>query len=173
MALIYCRECGNQISDQALNCPKCGAPQPKQNKKRNNNGLIIFLIILVLIGFGYFYFLNNNPENTSEDRQERIDAADRLLSKNCVVLTNMSTEYIKNDIAASILNALGDSKCDCIKKKLREKLADKYTLSDLQDFDKKPIHQVLEIKQLVEENNEELKECFPLLNQVKEAVLKK
>ena len=24
MALIYCRECGKQISDQALACPHCG-----------------------------------------------------------------------------------------------------------------------------------------------------
>lgn len=27
MALVYCRECGKQISDQALSCPACGAPQ--------------------------------------------------------------------------------------------------------------------------------------------------
>lgn len=28
MALINCRECGNQMSDKAQNCPKCGAPNP-------------------------------------------------------------------------------------------------------------------------------------------------
>lgn len=27
MAMIYCRECGKQISDQAPACPNCGAPQ--------------------------------------------------------------------------------------------------------------------------------------------------
>lgn len=26
MALIYCKECGRQISDQALSCPFCGCP---------------------------------------------------------------------------------------------------------------------------------------------------
>lgn len=26
MALFYCSECGNRISDKAYNCPKCGAP---------------------------------------------------------------------------------------------------------------------------------------------------
>ena len=28
MALISCSECGNQISDKALACPRCGAPNP-------------------------------------------------------------------------------------------------------------------------------------------------
>ncbi len=27
MALVYCRECGKQVSDQAPTCPNCGAPQ--------------------------------------------------------------------------------------------------------------------------------------------------
>ncbi|MEW8328174.1 MAG: zinc ribbon domain-containing protein [Candidatus Thiodiazotropha sp.] len=29
MALIDCKECGNQISDTAASCPKCGAAVPK------------------------------------------------------------------------------------------------------------------------------------------------
>lgn len=29
MALIQCRECGREISDQAATCPGCGAPPPK------------------------------------------------------------------------------------------------------------------------------------------------
>ena len=28
MSLITCSECGNQMSDKAQNCPKCGAPNP-------------------------------------------------------------------------------------------------------------------------------------------------
>lgn len=26
MALIKCNECGNEVSDKAMSCPKCGAP---------------------------------------------------------------------------------------------------------------------------------------------------
>ena len=26
MALITCKECNNQVSDQAISCPRCGAP---------------------------------------------------------------------------------------------------------------------------------------------------
>ena len=127
--------------------------------------------MLALLFCGYLYIDSDNTDSgsVSDNRQERIDLADRLLSKDCSMITNMSTEYIKNDVAASILNALGDSKCNCIREKLREKLADKYTLPDLQDFDEKPIHLATEIKKLIEENNEELKECFPLINQLKDA----
>ncbi|WP_027358089.1 zinc-ribbon domain-containing protein [Desulforegula conservatrix] len=27
-----CRECGNEISEQAVSCPKCGAPYPSKSK---------------------------------------------------------------------------------------------------------------------------------------------
>lgn len=47
MSLIACRECGNQISDQAKSCPHCGCPvppqqphipnQPQQVRSNNNN----------------------------------------------------------------------------------------------------------------------------------------
>lgn len=30
MALIKCKECGNEISSKASSCPKCGAPAPKK-----------------------------------------------------------------------------------------------------------------------------------------------
>lgn len=36
MALIKCEECGNQISDKAQACPKCGAPNTSQQKTRTN-----------------------------------------------------------------------------------------------------------------------------------------
>jgi len=28
MALMYCRECGNQVSSEAPSCPHCGVPRP-------------------------------------------------------------------------------------------------------------------------------------------------
>lgn len=29
MALLKCKECGNEVADSAKACPKCGAPVPK------------------------------------------------------------------------------------------------------------------------------------------------
>ncbi len=52
MALVFCRECGKQISDLAASCPHCGAPQKTEPPKieREVSGLWTFL-------FGGFYFL--------------------------------------------------------------------------------------------------------------------
>lgn len=54
MALIKCSECGNEISDKADTCPKCGI-NLKQRKK-SKNGIIknfgdirLFIILLVLM----------------------------------------------------------------------------------------------------------------------------
>jgi hypothetical protein len=32
MALTSCRECGSQVSDEAVNCPHCGAPYPSRHE---------------------------------------------------------------------------------------------------------------------------------------------
>lgn len=175
MALIYCRECGEQISEQAQSCPKCGAPSNPQNKKGNNKGLWIAVIfIMVLMAGAYFYFttLNTSPP-AIETRQDRIDAADRLLSRNCQVVANMVTEYINVNFFKAGAVSLAESKCGCFREKLKEKLADKYTLPQLLEFEKKPIHEKQEIKNLIEANNQELKACFPIVNQIKDKIFKK
>ena len=51
MAIINCNECGNEISDKAKNCPKCGCPnsfftekfnteQPSIKKKESVLGIV-------------------------------------------------------------------------------------------------------------------------------------
>ena len=60
MALIKCPECGKEVSDKALSCPKCGCPinvivteteQERINVRRKNKGKIclIFGGILFLV----------------------------------------------------------------------------------------------------------------------------
>ena len=36
MALIKCVECGNDVSDKAITCPKCGMPLQTEELKDNN-----------------------------------------------------------------------------------------------------------------------------------------
>lgn len=52
MALIKCRECGNEVSNKAKNCPQCGA-----QVKRNDFGCgsilaVVFIIVLFAAIFG-------------------------------------------------------------------------------------------------------------------------
>ncbi len=52
MALIKCRECGNEISSRAEQCPHCGAKTrfgaSQKEQKQLSNTLIILLIICVI-----------------------------------------------------------------------------------------------------------------------------
>lgn len=56
MALIKCAECGNEVSDSAVSCPKCGAPvakAPTGGARRVGcltSALVIFAL-LVFIGY--------------------------------------------------------------------------------------------------------------------------
>jgi hypothetical protein len=47
MALVPCRECGKEVSDQAEKCPNCGISTP--SKKRRQIKLAITLIVILLI----------------------------------------------------------------------------------------------------------------------------
>ncbi len=49
MALVKCKECGNQVSTDAKSCPSCGAKPPKQGM-----GLLakFFLLIVVIMAIG-------------------------------------------------------------------------------------------------------------------------
>lgn len=64
MALIYCKNCGNQISDKAPSCPHCGAlPDMAQRqttsviygsqtqKPKRHTGVIVLVVLIVLASF--------------------------------------------------------------------------------------------------------------------------
>lgn len=63
MGLIKCPECQTEISDQALACPKCGAPQvaakkAARKKKSDVQGagcLLILLGFVLAAGAGYMW----------------------------------------------------------------------------------------------------------------------
>lgn len=82
MGFIYCPSCGQQVSDQAVRCPNCGAAlngNPYQNQVNNNYGqqpyyppkkssntllyVIIGLLFGLLVGGLAFYFINQNAKN--------------------------------------------------------------------------------------------------------------
>ena len=53
MALIRCAECGTQISDKAITCPRCGAPVDAAARRR---GCGCGTLLLLLAGGGAFLF---------------------------------------------------------------------------------------------------------------------
>ena len=53
MALTKCRECGQEISSEAVSCPHCGAPKPQKKSSLESSfqGIlgILFITFLVLM----------------------------------------------------------------------------------------------------------------------------
>ena len=75
MALIKCTECGNEVSDKATSCPKCGAPiaglsigtstqtieqTSKKLKAQYAIAGVLFFIGLVWLIFGAMYAAQTN-----------------------------------------------------------------------------------------------------------------
>jgi RNA polymerase subunit RPABC4/transcription elongation factor Spt4 len=56
MALVKCKECGEQVSNKAKTCPKCGAKAPK--KTSIFTWLVLFIIIFAI------YAANQVPSST-------------------------------------------------------------------------------------------------------------
>ena len=69
MALVNCRECGKQISDQAAACPNCGAPVSGRSQPATTPVVVTalksrsaaVLLAMLLGGLGLHKFYLNSP----------------------------------------------------------------------------------------------------------------
>lgn len=69
MALIKCEECGNEASDKAASCPKCGAPITGEAAHTQRQVVVYppksrsmaIVLALLLGGIGAHKFYLNNP----------------------------------------------------------------------------------------------------------------
>lgn len=58
MTLTKCSECGSDISNQALTCPKCGYPVSRKRQMRIvYSTLAIALGVLAIVYAALFYYL--------------------------------------------------------------------------------------------------------------------
>jgi hypothetical protein len=61
MALIKCKECGNQVSTSATACPQCGAIPPKDSSQL---GIAFVLVIVAIIGYTLITNYKNHAHKT-------------------------------------------------------------------------------------------------------------
>lgn len=64
MALVPCRECGKEVSDQAESCPYCGIKTPSAKRRKIKLAiraliLILVLSILFVLGLKAYHFYQN------------------------------------------------------------------------------------------------------------------
>jgi len=59
MALVKCKECGQQVSNKAKTCPQCGAPMPKRTSR-------VTWMVTVLLGLVFINWLvSEHPTSTT------------------------------------------------------------------------------------------------------------
>ncbi len=64
MALVKCKECGKEISNQAATCPNCGAKTETSIKKKHNIFVSICIITVIIMILLCVYFIHtSNPIN--------------------------------------------------------------------------------------------------------------
>jgi len=75
MSLINCKECKNQVSNQAEKCPHCGATI----KKRTGCGTIAAALILFFVAFGGFIsaYESTQPQPVKTPQQLRAEEIEK------------------------------------------------------------------------------------------------
>ncbi|WP_335986192.1 zinc ribbon domain-containing protein [Acinetobacter bereziniae] len=107
MALKNCKECGNQVSDKADNCPKCGAKVKKVLPKWVVWSVFIILFLIIL-GSCQEKNENNNSAQKQENNNLTADAKDQVVESNWTnsqtndemrgTKTNTTTNVSKNTV---------------------------------------------------------------------------
>jgi len=100
MALIKCKECGNEISKKAKKCPNCGAPTPKP--MFSTGGVILFAIIGWLVYSSYDSPPDTLPSNPPPSNA--IPAAPLITSNEKILVQNLSSQPIPSDVIYSIIS---------------------------------------------------------------------
>lgn len=93
MALIKCKECGSQISTNAIACPSCGAKLPRKTSK-----FTWFIVGLLLISIAKMMF---GGEKTTEASSKIKNDPEQIAAK--------AVEKKRTDLAFSLANAIKES----------------------------------------------------------------
>lgn len=81
--LIQCKECGNNISDKAEQCPNCA--YPIKNKLSSNGIILIVILIFLSTAYMWRYDLTAVSDNMIAYRLDRWTGNIDILSGNRVV----------------------------------------------------------------------------------------
>ena len=100
MALIKCPECGNQVSDKAIECPNCGYPiggvetaqeqmYEEESPKKKWWILPLVITLLCLLAGGGYYLFTRNSHGADDSVTEKKDS---ISSNNAIV--ELTPEFV-------------------------------------------------------------------------------
>lgn len=72
MALIKCKECGEEVSNKAASCPKCGAPIKSLRKGFGCGTIVLVIIGLVILSSIFRYTERSNKGSGEKTKQEEL-----------------------------------------------------------------------------------------------------
>jgi len=97
MALIKCKECGHEISDEALACPNCGKPQrDKPPAVSLSRQMTVYAVSLFLPPFGLWYVWKYLKQK--DQKSKKIGWTALILTIISVIGTVWFTERTVNSI---------------------------------------------------------------------------
>lgn len=99
MALIACKECGNQISNKAEKCPSCGAKIPAKIGFIKGLGLVFLGLIMLL------YFMADKPGSSVTSAAGREEAAVSALQVNDLKLKKGDFDIVV--VTGKLINTTG------------------------------------------------------------------
>lgn len=102
MALVACRECGEQISTEAKLCPKCGVTKPQPKSKKTGIGTWLVVIFLAL-GVGPLLIAAFNADPTaSPATSAKAETPEQKLAREArdkqIVVAMTAAKTIKNNL---------------------------------------------------------------------------
>jgi uncharacterized membrane protein YvbJ len=101
MALIKCKECGHEISDEALACPNCGKPQKNKPVATSlSKQITAYFVSFFLPPFGLYYVWKYLRQNDAKSK--KIGYAALILTVISIIVTIWFTEGLVNSINQTI-----------------------------------------------------------------------
>lgn len=115
MSIIKCKECGNEVSDKAATCPKCGAPVEKpivsappkiQEEKKSSFSRFWWVLLVAVIVIAGITFINN--PNTIPGIKIQINTPKPIVATQRADDADASVFNYKETVYATISNQGGD-----------------------------------------------------------------
>lgn len=106
MALIKCKECEHEISDEALTCPNCGKPQrDKPPAISLSRQAVVYFVSLFLPPFGFWYVWKYLKQKDAKSK--KIGYAALILTIISIIVTVWFTASLVASITQSLNSVNG------------------------------------------------------------------
>ena len=96
MSLIKCKECGNEISNKAQKCPRCGIPLSNNSNGNTVRKILAFIFgfMLLIIGLSMSFNGTSKILETSNDSSYSQSSSKITLDKFNQIQTGMTYEEV-------------------------------------------------------------------------------